>query len=218
MQTNTGLKDAIIGLGTIGQVLATNLTKGNRPLLLADRDLSKATRLAEQLGGLAQPMEIGAALEEADLVILAIWFASIEEVLRQYASQLAGKIIVDPSNPVAPDGKGGFVKTIDAAQSAGQVHAALLPEGAKMAKALGTLGAGSLASASGRKPDPAVLFYATDDRSIDGQIEELIRDTGFAPLRVGGIGESIRLEVFGDLHEFGALGKVVTLSEAKGKM
>ncbi len=48
-------------------------------------------------------------------------------------------------------------------------------------------------------------------------IEELIRDNGFEPIRVGGIDQSIRIEVFGDLHEFGALGKTVTVSEVKAK-
>jgi hypothetical protein len=46
----------------------------------------------------------------------------------------------------------------------------------------------------------------------------LIHDSGFDAVRIGGIDQSIRIEVFGDLHEFGALGKVVTLSEAKQKI
>ena len=62
------------------------------------------------------------------------------------------------------------------------------------------------------------MFYATDDTSINADIEQLIRDNGFEPVRVGGIDQSIRLEVFGDLHEFGALGKTVTVSEAKEKL
>jgi hypothetical protein len=57
-----------------------------------------------------------------------------------------------------------------------------------------------------QKPDAAVLFYAADDTSIHADMELLIRDNEFEPLRVGGIDHSIRLEVFGDLHEFGALG------------
>ena len=51
--------------------------------------------------------------------------------------------------------------------------------------------------------------------SIDGSIEQLIRDAGFTPLRAGNLDQSIRLEVFGDLHEFGKLGKPVTKSEAE---
>ncbi|MDJ1482682.1 NAD(P)-binding domain-containing protein [Cytophagaceae bacterium YF14B1] len=215
MSKTSESKVAIIGLGNIGQVVATNLTKGNRPVILASRDYSQAKSLAEKVGSLAQPMEITKALQEADIIILAIWFSSIKEFLNQYATQLEGKIIVDPSNPIAPDGKGGFVKTIDATNSAGQINNSLLPKGARLAKALGTLGAASLATASGQKPEPAVLFYATDDQSINTKIEELIWDTGFEPLYVGNLDQSIRIEVFGDLHEFGALGKTVTADEIR---
>ncbi|MDJ1506788.1 NADPH-dependent F420 reductase [Xanthocytophaga agilis] len=215
MSKTSESKVAIIGLGNIGQVVATNLTKGNRPVILASRDYSQAKCLAEKLGNLAQPMEISAALQEADIIILAIWFSSIKEFLNQYATQLEGKIIIDPSNPIAPDGKGGFVKTIDATNSAGQINHSLLPKGAKLAKALGTLGAASLANASDQKPEPAVLFYATNDQSINTKIEELIWDTGFEPLYVGNLDQSIRIEVFGELHEFGALGKTVTADEIR---
>lgn len=206
-------KVAIIGLGNIGRVIAANLTNGNRAVIVAARDFSKAQNLAQELGKFTQPMEIEAALQEADILVLAIWFADIQEFLTQYASQLEGKIIVDPSNPIAPDEKGGFVKTIGANESAGQLNVALLPKGAKLAKAFGTLGGASLANASGQKPEMAVLFYATDDQSIDRQIEELIVDAGFEPVRIGSLDQSIRLEVFGELHEFGALGKTITLSE-----
>ena len=87
-----------------------------------------------------------------------------------------------------------------------------------IAKALGTLGAASLKNAAFRQPEKAVEFYATDDISINAQIEELIRDNGFEPVRVGGIDQSIRIEAFGDLHEFGVLGKTVTTSEAMKKL
>jgi predicted dinucleotide-binding enzyme len=151
MAITTESKVTIIGLGTIGRVLATNLTKGNRSVILAARELSTAQNLANELGSLARPLAITAAIEEADILILSIWFPSIQEFFQQYASQLEGKIIIDPSNPIAPDGKGGFVKTIGESQSAGQILSGLLPKGAKLAKAFGTLGAASLANASGQK-------------------------------------------------------------------
>ena len=62
------------------------------------------------------------------------------------------------------------------------------------------------------------MFYATDDNSIDGNIEQLISDNGFEPVKIGGLDQSIRIEVFGDLHEFGALGKSVTKTEALTKL
>jgi 8-hydroxy-5-deazaflavin:NADPH oxidoreductase len=67
---------------------------------------------------------------------------------------------------------------------------------------------------SRRSPDPNVLFYASDDRDAGNAVAGLITASGFAPVRVGSIKDSIRIEVFGDLHEFGKLGKLVTAKEA----
>lgn len=212
MQTKA--KVAIIGLGTIGRILARNLTNGKRSVILADRNVGKAKELSEKLGALAQPMEIPAAIKEADIIVLAIWFDAIKELLVTYASELQGKILVDPSNPIAPDGKGGFIKKIGEKESAGEIISAMLPKEAKLVKALGTLGAASLEKAAFQSPKRAVLFYATIDKSSNQQVEELIRDSGFDPLQIGGIEQSIRIEVFGDLHEFGALGKTVTMAQA----
>lgn len=211
-------KVAVIGLGNIGQVVATNLVKGNRSVIIANRDFSKATKLAEQLGSLAKPMDIVSAIKEADIIVFSVWFDAIKELLNQYKTELQGKIIIDPSNPIAPDGKGGFVKTIAENEAAGGLLAKLLPKDAKLVKALGTLGAASLSNASRQKPEFKVLFYALDEKSIQAEIETLITDCGFAPMCIGGIDKSIRIEVFGDLHEFGALGKTVTLAEAKEKI
>ena len=211
-------KVAIIGLGNIGTAVATNLVKGNRSVIIADKTFEKATELAKKLGNLAQPATIADAIKQADIVVLAIYFDPIKAFFKTYATELEDKIIVDPSNPIAPDENGGFKKIIGADESAGEILSSLLPNGAKLAKALGTLGAASLASAAFQTPEKAVQFYATDDTSINTVIEDLIHDNGFEPLRVGGLNQSIRIEVFGDLHEFGALGKAVTLEEAKSKI
>jgi len=208
-------KVAVIGLGNIGNTVAVNLARGNRAFIVADRKIEKATVLAQKLGALVQPMEIPAAINEAEIIVFAIWFDAIKELLNKYATELHGKIIVDPSNPIAPDDKGGFKKIVGEDESAGEILSELLPENAKLAKALGTLGVASLAGAAFQQPEPAVLFYATDDTSVNDDIEQLIFDSGFDPVRIGGIDQSIRIEVFGDLHEFGALGKTVTRNDAE---
>jgi predicted dinucleotide-binding enzyme len=72
--------------------------------------------------------------------------------------------------------------------------------GARLAMAFGTLSGDLFASSSNRSPEPAVLFYATDDDRTKEEVERLIRTAGFEPLKVGGIEQSSRLEVGGDLH------------------
>jgi len=116
-------KVAIIGIGNIGTVLAENLVKGNRAFILADRKIEKTLTLSQKLGHLAKPMEIEAAIKEADIVVFAVWFSAIKELFDNYAFQLQGKIIIDPSNPIAPDDKGGFKKVIGQEESAGSAVA-----------------------------------------------------------------------------------------------
>jgi 8-hydroxy-5-deazaflavin:NADPH oxidoreductase len=67
--------------------------------------------------------------------------------------------------------------------------------------AFGTMPAGLLASSSNRSPEPAVLFYATDDDRAGQDVERLIRTAGFEPVKAGGLEQSGRLEVGGDLHD-----------------
>ena len=209
------MKTAIIGVGNIGAQLAKNLTSGGVKIIIANRDVSKAEKLAAELGGKAKAMTIADAIKEADVIILTVYFDVMKDLIATYRSALAGKIVVDPSNPIAPDGKGGFKKTIPANESSGQHIAALLPEGAEFVKAFGTLSEQSLGAAANRQPERAVLFYATDYPEAGRVVAKLITASGFAPVSVGGVDQSIRIEVGGDLHEFGKLGKLVSAREAE---
>jgi 8-hydroxy-5-deazaflavin:NADPH oxidoreductase len=205
---------AIIGTGTIGGELAANFAAGGQDFLLADRNRDAAAKLAAGLGGHAEAVSIDQAIDRAGVLVIALWLDAFEQVLAQYRDRLAGKVIVDPSNPVGPDGSGGYRKVIGAQESSGQILAGLLPAGATLVKAFGTLSAPTLAAAARREPERAVQFYATDDAAAGDLVAELIRTGGYEPVRVGGLDQAIRIEMFGDLHEYGALGRTVTRAEA----
>jgi 8-hydroxy-5-deazaflavin:NADPH oxidoreductase len=205
---------AIIGTGNIGGRLAAAFAAGGQDFLLAGRDEGAARKIAADLGGHAEVVSVDEAVDRAGIIVPAVWFDVFKELIAQYGGRLAGKIIIDPTNPVGPDGKGGFAKLIGAQESAGQILAGLLPAGARLVKAFGTLSADTLSAAARREPERAVLFYAADDDAAGEQVAELIRTAGYEPVRVGGLDQSIRIEVFGDLHELGALGRAVTKAEA----
>jgi predicted dinucleotide-binding enzyme len=205
---------AIIGTGNIGSRLAANFAAGGQDFLLAGRDQEAARKIASDLDGHAEVVSIDEAVERADVLVLAVWPDAFRQLIAQYGEQLAGKVIVDPSNPVGPDGAGGYRKVIGEQESSGQILAGLLPAGARLVKAFGTLSAPSLSAAAWREPERAVLFYAADDAAAGDLVADLIRASGFEPVRVGGLDQSIRIEMFGDLHEYGGLGRVVTRSEA----
>jgi 8-hydroxy-5-deazaflavin:NADPH oxidoreductase len=205
---------AIIGTGTIGGELAANFAAGGQDFLLADRNPEAAQKIAAGLGGQAEAVSIDEAVDRADVLVIALWLDAFEQVIAQYGDRLAGKVIVDPSNPVGPDGSGGYHKVIGEQESSGQILAGLLPAGATLVKAFGTLSAPTLAAAARREPERAVQFYATDDAAAGDLVADLIRAGGYEPVRVGGLDQAIRIEMFGDLHEYGALGRTVTRSEA----
>lgn len=211
-------KVAIIGLGNIGKTVAQILVKGDRSVILASKNKEDAEALARELGSLATASDTGEAIKNADILIFGVWYNTLQELIGQYGEALSGKIIIDPTNPIAPDVNGGFKKIIGEKESAGQLNAQILPIGATLVKAFGTLGVASLASAAFQAPEKAVLFFATNEESVVAEVEELIEDAGFEAVKVGGLDQSIRIEVFGDLHEFGSLGKVVSKAEAIEKL
>ena len=60
-----------------------------------------------------------------------------------------------------------------------------------------------------------MLFYTTDDAAAASEVERLIGLAGFEPVRAGGVRDSLRIEVGGDLHAFGGLnGRAIDRREA----
>jgi len=216
-QTTVTISDstvAIIGTGNIGSTLAANFAAGGQDFLLAGRDQEAARKIAADVDGHAEAASVDEAVDRADVLVLAVWLDAFEQLLAQYGERLVGKVIVDPTNPVGPDSDGNYRKVIPERESSGQILAGLLPAGARLVKAFGTLSAPTLSAAARREPERAVLFYAADDNAAGDLVADLIRAGGYEPVRVGGLDQSIRIEMFGDLHEYGALGRVVTKSEA----
>jgi 8-hydroxy-5-deazaflavin:NADPH oxidoreductase len=197
------MSTAIIGVGKIGGAVATHLTAGDETVVLATQTKASAEQLARKLGDKASAAVVADAIAPAEAVIFAVWFDAVKELVEEYASALDGKVVVDPSNPIAMNDGGGFSRTLPDGVSAGSVIDHLLPPGAHFVKAFGTLAADSLATGAYRSPERAVLFYATDDDQAALVEERLISAAGFDPVKVGGVDQAIRIEMFGDLHGFG---------------
>ena len=193
---------AVIGTGGIGSVIARHLASGGETLRLSSADPASARTLAAKIGRAAVvAVDNRDALRDADAAVLALRFAVLKGVIDGIADPLTDKVVVVPSNPVGIDAQGNVVHLLPKGQSSGAVIAGWLPAGARLAMAFGTLSADLFESASNRSPEPAVLFYATDDDRAGEEVERLIRTAGFEPVQAGGLEQSGRLEVGGDLHD-----------------
>jgi len=193
---------AVIGTGGIGSAIARLLGSGGETLRLSSADPESAQRLAAQIGPAAVVVRSnGDALQGADAVVLALRFSVLKGVLEEISDALTDKLVVVPSNPFSADAQGKLSRVLPEGQSSGEAVAGWLPAGTDLAMAFGTLSANILESSTNRTPEPAVLFYATDDDHAGESVERLVRTAGFVPLKVGGIEQTGRLEVGGDLHD-----------------
>jgi predicted dinucleotide-binding enzyme len=205
---------AIIGTGGIGSAIARQLAAGGENLQLASADRKSARNLAAAIGGSAvAAVDNRSAMHGADAVILALRFSVLKQVIDEIADALGGQTVVVPSNPVGIDARGKVVRLLPEGQTSGETVARWLPTGARLAMAFGTMSADLFESSSHRTPEPAVLFYVTDDDRGGDEVERLIRTAGFEPIKVGGVKQSSRLEVGGDLHDL-----VASPAEARSRI
>jgi predicted dinucleotide-binding enzyme len=202
---------AIIGTGGIGSVIARQLASGGETLRLSSADNESARMLAAEIGRAAVvAVDNRDALQGAYAIVLALRFSVLKGVIDEIADALTDKLVVVPSNPFGIDAQGNVSRLLPKGQSSGEVVAGWLPAGARLAMAFGALSADLFESSGNRSPAPAVLFYATDDNSAGEEVKRLIRAAGFEPMKVGGIQQSSRFEVGGDLHDL-----VITPAEAR---
>ena len=93
---------SIIGAGTMALAIAGRTAKAGHTVELVSRDPAKARALAEQVGAGATTGTFGAA-PAGDIVILAVPYSSAGAVVADFGEALDGKVIIDITNPVAPD-------------------------------------------------------------------------------------------------------------------
>jgi predicted dinucleotide-binding enzyme len=91
---------AIIGVGNIGGALTRHLVRGGEQVMLAAREESNAAALAGELGPLASAATVQEAIEAADVVVFAVWFDVLKQLITEDADLLDGKVVADPSNPI----------------------------------------------------------------------------------------------------------------------
>ncbi len=129
------MKVTIVGAGNMGRAIATRAVAGGHEVEIVDRDPEEARRLAQEVGGSATALEPGAAFG-GEVVVLAVYYPAIKDVAREYGDQLAGKVVVDITNPVSTE-TWDDLATPPGTSSAEEVQA-LAPEGARVVKAFNT--------------------------------------------------------------------------------
>jgi predicted dinucleotide-binding enzyme len=183
---------AIIGLGNMGKGLAKRLA-GKTNLVLASRDGAAATAFAATLPAGVRVLDQAAAIAVADIVVLALPYAAALEAAANPA--LAGKIVLDISNPLKADFSG---LTIGHTTSAAEELQAAAPS-AKVVKGFNTIFA-SLFELPAAQTAAIPVFVAGNDEAAVAAVAELVGLAGFAVEKTGGLDAARLIEPLGMLN------------------
>jgi 8-hydroxy-5-deazaflavin:NADPH oxidoreductase len=180
----------IIGTGNMARGIATRALAGGNTVTLLGTSAEKAEALAGELSG---DVRAGAAGDppDGDLVVLAVWYQALDDVLGRYGDQLDGKVVVDITNPVDPE---TFEPLAIAAGSAAQ-EIAQKAAGAKVVKAFNTTFAGTLVG-----DEVLDVFVAADDEDAKTAVRELAEGAGLRVIDAGPLAHARQLEGLGFLH------------------
>jgi len=176
---------SIIGLGNMASAIGALAVKGGNAVEVIGRDPVKAKELAAALGNGATAGTWGAA-PAGEIVILAVLFDSAVPVVSQYGDALAGKIIVDITNPFNASVTG---LAVPADTSIAQMVAEAAPASARVVKAFNTLFRDVLA-AGGRLD----VFMAGDDAQAKASVSAFITSLGLRPQDTGDLSMAHWLE------------------------
>ena len=168
---------SILGTGNMGQAIAGIVEKGgNTAELLGSDDTNKPVT--------------------GDIVVLAVYYPSVSEVLAQRGDQLAGKVVVDITNPMNTETFDSL--TVPPDSSATAEIAAALPD-SKVLKAFNTNFAATVASGTVGE-QPTTVLIAGDDADAKSQVTEIVTAGGLRAVDAGALTRARELEALGFLQ------------------
>src|SRR6516165_6640532 len=184
----------IIGTGNMSRGIASRALAGGHSVTLLGHEAGKGEALASELSGDVSAGTVGDALA-GDVVVLAIPYGAIDDVIGRYGDQLSGRTVVDITNPVD---WGSFAPlNIEAGSAAAEI--AQKAPGAKVVKAFNTTFAGTLASGA-VAGQPLDVFLAADDEDAKATVRDLAETGGLRAIDAGPLARAHELEALGYLH------------------
>lgn len=183
----------IIGAGNMGRGIAARLLAGGHGVTLVGRDAARAEALAASLRTLAPAGNVTVAAPRAPLttevVVLAVPYGAALDFAKENAAALAGKVVVDITNPLNATYDG---LVTGGGKSAAEELAALLP-GSQVVKAFNTTFAGTLvAGAAGGQP--LDVLVVANDADAKAKVLGLVSDGGLRAIDAGKLDRARELE------------------------
>jgi predicted dinucleotide-binding enzyme len=181
------LKIGIIGTGKIGGALARHWVKAGHEVFVSSRHPEELQDLVKALGPRAHAGTPREAAAFGSVVLVSVPYGAMPQIGNDYAAELAGKVIIDTSNPV--EGRDGPEAAEWRRKGAGVSTADLL-KNQRVVRAFNCIPAASLANQANRQPARIAIPIGGDDAAAIAIAERLVRDAGFDPVVVGSLAKT----------------------------
>ncbi len=181
------LRIGIIGTGKIGGALARHWVKAGHEVFVSSRHPEELADLVKELGPRAHAGTSREAAAFGSVVLVSVPYGAMPQIGNDYASELAGKVIIDTSNPVERrDGP----EAVEWQRKGAGVSTAELLRNKRVVRAFNCIPAASLANEANRQPARIAIPIGGDDAAAIATAERLIRDAGFDPVMVGSLAKT----------------------------
>ncbi|EZH77418.1 NADP oxidoreductase [Ectopseudomonas composti] len=172
----------IIGAGNIGAPLARLWVEAGHEVMISSRHPERLQPLADELGERAKVGTPREAAAFGEVILLAVPYAATPQVGRDYATELAGKVLLDAGNP--RPGRDGPMAEEAVEMGAGLASQQFLP-GVRLVRAFNAIAAYNLRSQAHRQGEKLAIPLAADDQAALEVAARLVTDAGFDPVIVG---------------------------------
>lgn len=181
------LKIGIIGTGRIGGALARHWVAAGHEVFMSSRNPDELMALAAELGPRAQAGTPREAAAFGDIILVSVPYAAMPQIGSDFAAELAGKIVLDTSNPV--ENRDGPMAVEAKRKGSGIASAEFLP-GTRIVRAFNCIPAASLANQPNREPERIAIPLAGDDTAALAMAQRLVDDAGFDSIVIGGLADA----------------------------
>ena len=183
-QSNAPLNIGIIGSGRIGGAVGLRWAEAGHQILFSSRNPGGLTDLVEQAGGYARAGYPREAAEFGEVVLIAVPYAALPQVGRDFSGLMQGKIVIECGNPVPA--RDGPMAEEAVAKGTGVASAEFLP-GVRLVRAFNAIAAGTVNREAHREGELVAIPLAGDDAEAVAVATRLVIDSGFDPVVVGGL-------------------------------
>jgi 8-hydroxy-5-deazaflavin:NADPH oxidoreductase len=177
-------KIGIIGTGRIGSALARAWVKAGHEVFVSTRHPEELQALVAELGAHAHAGTPRQAAAFGSVVLVSIPYGAMPQIGMDLRTELAGKVILDTSNP--SERRDGPM-AVDAQKKGAGLTTAELLHNTRVVRAFNCIGAASLASDGFRQPNRLAIPIGGDDPAALAIAERLIREIGFDPVMIGSL-------------------------------